>query len=316
MERCFWEDERLTKLNKYLFYTKRFLTMKKYTFASIAFEALQSLNKPSSVKNIWQEIISLGLDKKIDSKGLTPFDTLSSMLSTNVNKPNAIFTKNKDRPALYSIKSTENVNVSNELKNRNIKERDLHKYLVSFAFKSLNTYCKTIFHEKSNKKSFNEWIHPDLVGFSFPFSYSQEVLNFTNNGFDLIKFYSFEVKRELNIGNLRASFFQAVSNSSWAHEGYLVATNIEENAEFRLELERLVKSFGIGIIELRLDDMNKTNVLFQAKVKEKIDWNAVEKLVKENPDFKSFMNDVRIDAYNSKLHEQNYDIVENFDIKK
>jgi hypothetical protein len=30
------------------------------------------------------------------------------------------------------------------------------------------------------------------------------------------------MKKELNFSNLRESYFQAVSNSSWANEGYLV----------------------------------------------------------------------------------------------
>ena len=43
-----------------------------------------------------------------------------------------------------------------------------------------------------------------------------------------VRLWSFEVKKELNVSNARKSFFQAVSNSSWANEGYLVATSISD----------------------------------------------------------------------------------------
>ena len=49
-------------------------------------------------------------------------------------------------------------------------ERDLHPLLVWFAHElQLRVqHCKTIYHEKSVKKGEkqNQWIHPDIVGFS------------------------------------------------------------------------------------------------------------------------------------------------------
>ena len=50
-----------------------------------------------------------------------------------------------------------------------------------------------------------------------------------------------------------------------------------------------------------------------SKTKNKIDWDAVDKLVQENPDFKNFMNDVRIDVSNNKLHKENYDPIKSTD---
>lgn len=43
--------------------------------------------------------------------------------------------------------------------------------------------------------------------------------------------------------------FQAVSNSSWANEGYLVVLQ-EIDSEVLSELRRLNQSFGIGVIKL------------------------------------------------------------------
>nr|WP_288977411.1 hypothetical protein [uncultured Blautia sp.] len=41
-----------------------------------------------------------------------------------------------------------------------------------------------------------------------------------------------------------------MSNSSWAHEGYLVALKISEEPELMDELRRLNNAFGIGVIRL------------------------------------------------------------------
>ena len=51
-----------------------------------------------------------------------------------------------------------------------------------------------------------------------------------------LKIYSFEMKKYLSIANLREYYFQAVSNSSWANEGYLVALNIDKNDKELMEL--------------------------------------------------------------------------------
>jgi hypothetical protein len=40
------------------------------------------------------------------------------------------------------------------------------------------------------------------------------------------------LKKDLNFSNLRESYFQAVSNFSWANEGYLVAVEIDTDKEF------------------------------------------------------------------------------------
>jgi hypothetical protein len=115
------------------------------------------------------------------------------------------------------------------------------------------------------------------------------------------------MKRELSMSNLRESFFQAVSNSSWANEGYLAAPNIDESEDFRSELGRLSGSFGIGVIELNLESPEASQVLFQAKHRDVIDWDGANKLAKENPDFRKFLADVRIDISNCRPHPAEFD---------
>ena len=84
---------------------------------------------------------------------------------------------------------------------------------------------------------------------------------------------------------MKEFFFQALSNSSWANYGYLVAFEI--NDELREEMERLNRAFGIGIIRLS-PFYDTTQVLFPATKKD-VDYYTVDKLCKIYPDFRNFM---------------------------
>ena len=318
--------------------------MAKYTFLTMVEEVLLNQHKPMSAQEIWDEAVSKKLDKKLGSKGQTPWSSVSSRLVVDVrDNPNTAFVRDSVKPARYSLKDKDKSQKSVSEINKLIvmepsqaepedsdaivnlvpekaakypyKERQLHPFVSRFAFYTFRgVYCKTIFHETSSKKNYAEWLHPDIVGFWFPFQdYNKELLALSGNGLSIARFFSFELKRELNFGNLRESFFQAVSNSSWAHEGYLVAANIDEAEELREELSRLSGSFGIGVIELDLADAEQSRVLFPAKGKESIDWDGANKLAKENPDFRKFLADVRIDISNARAHASEFDAVPSLD---
>ena len=90
-----------------------------------------------------------------------------------------------------------------------------------------------------------------MVGIKFLNLQNTASQNFikTINKIDTIKLYAYELKREINNDNeLKKAYFQAVSNSSWANFGYLVAFEISNSLSE--EMGRLNQSFGIGIIEL------------------------------------------------------------------
>lgn len=169
------------------------------------------------------------------------------------------------------------------------QERDLHKLLSSYL-KSQNIYSKTIFHEKSSfsKDDHQKWIHPDMIGINFlnlKNKSSNALLKVINkaDAFDLI---SYELKREIKSDyELKKCFFQAVSNSSWANYGYLVAFEISRN--LMDEMERLNQSFGIGIIELS-GNPYESKMLFQPKFKE-LDFKTMDKLCEINPEFEKFI---------------------------
>ena len=170
---------------------------------------------------------------------------------------------------------------------------------------------KTINHTKGPKKEgLNKWVFPDMVGVYLP-RWHEKVLEFGKKiSGDLPLLFSFEIKKELRLGNYSEAFFQAVSNSSWANEGYLVAAEINGEDNFRSELRRLSGSFGIGIVHLRLDDFGASEILFPARRNPRLDWETMNKLAKASPDFEAFLSSVRIDFDCGRAHNEDYDKVE------
>jgi len=176
--------------------------------------------------------------------------------------------------------------------------------------KKLNSTGKTpwatlsaILHPKSTKKEFGEWVHPDIVGCYFPIDeWNSEVLELSSAvGNTSLTIFSFELKKELNLSKLRESFFQAVSNSSWANESYLVAAEISNNDDFLKELQRLSSSFGIGIIKIDTNDPLSSEILMPATTKERLDWETI------NKDFKEFLKRIKIDLTSNEIRKEKYD---------
>lgn len=315
--------------------------MAKYTFLNLAEEVLLGHSISMSAQEIWEQAVAKGFDSKLGSQGQTPWSTLSARLLVDFrDNPMTAFVRDGVKPARYFLKDKVKSLASITLVNKELdtinddvepeattsidvlapvksakypyKERELHPFVARFAHINFRgAFCKTIFHETSSKKSFTEWLHPDIVGFWFPFeNYNKELLALSGSGLSIARFYSFELKRELNFSNLRESFFQAVSNSSWAHEGYLVAANIDESDEqLREELSRLSGSFGIGVIQLDLANPQASQVIFTATAKDSIDWDGANKLAKENPDFRKFLSNARIDITNAHAHPAEFDPV-------
>lgn len=159
--------------------------------------------------------------------------------------------------------------------------------------------CKTIRHEECKKGEGGEgkWNYPDIVGVYFPYNkyfpyngYEEETLKFLHHtGQKRHKLFSFELKIRIKLSNLKASYFQAVSNSTWANEGYLVVFNIDD--EVLNELRRLNQSFGIGVIKLE-SEISNSKILLPAKERE-IDIPTLNMLVKQSPkDFKPFIEKI------------------------
>lgn len=298
-------------------------------FLELANEVLLLEDKPLVYQDIWEKAVDLKIDRKLNSNGKTPWQTLGARLFVDVrDNENSKFIKVGKRPAKFFLKEKQhliNDTVLEKIEQDDLKkeskkkihylERELHPLLSYFAYTNSNfnrgkaILTKTIFHEKSKKAGLNEWTHPDIVGVYIPIDdWNKEVIelnNLTNaNG---IKIYSFELKRKIDRNNYREIYFQAVSNSSWANEGYLVAAEIREDDELMMELDRLSTSFGIGIILLDLDDIDASKVLYHAEYKKEIDWETVNKLSDINSDYRKFLQDIRIDFESSRIHKAEYD---------
>ncbi|GAA7537468.1 hypothetical protein HpBHB29_04220 [Helicobacter pylori] len=98
------------------------------------------------------------------------------------------------------------------------------------------------------------------------------------------------LKKELSFSNLKESYFQAVSNSTWANEGYLVVFEIKDKDKVLGELRRLNQSFGIGVIKLEFGISN-SEILLPAREKE-IDIPTLNMLLNKSPDFEPFMENI------------------------
>lgn len=263
-----------------------------------------------------------GYDKQLNSEGKTPWATLGALIYVNAkDNPKSPFAQTDSRPKKFYLKSqASQLDLSEtaiskeptvvEKKQFDFLEKDLHPYLTYYAYYHLHCYTKTINHSQSSKKEFGEWVHPDMVGCYFPLEdWKQEVYELSSSiGNISIRLLSFELKRELNFRNLRESFFQTVSNSSWANESYLVAAEVSDEEEFRSELSRLSTSFGIGVIKLNIEDPHSSEIIFPAKYRETLDWETINKLTM-NADFKEFISTVKIDITSKKIHKKEYDQV-------
>lgn len=122
-----------------------------------------------------------------------------------------------------------------------------------------------------------------------------------------VKFYSFEMKKKITWAHLNEYYFQAVSNSSWANEGYLVALDFSTETSFMEELRRLNNAFGIGLIKLNSHDIDSSDILYPARIKEQIDWDTLNKLCEENTDVRDLLLNVKDSINNKRFRENEYD---------
>ena len=166
-------------------------------------------------------------------------------------------------------------------------ERSLHKVFCSYL-RTRNVYAKTIYHEKSSTKadSAQKWVHPDIIGVEFEEFNNDATLSLlkATEPKESVHIYSYELKKKIDSDyQLKQYYFQALSNSSWANYGYLVAFEI--NVDLFEEMERLNNAFGIGIIHMQA---NESRILFTAR-KNQLDDVTIEQLNNLNKDFNTFI---------------------------
>jgi hypothetical protein len=234
---------------------------------------------------------------------------IGSQKENIIKNDNHIFWQDKPRPRIYwySTKNTQEVKEKYELaeeetgnidtdiviSNSPYSEHDLYPILITYLKSELKLYCQRI-DEKCSKNSRgsggNQWLHPDIVAMqTVDKEWNELIRNCIKQGAgQSVRLWSFEVKKELNSSNVRKSFFQTVSNSSWANESYLVATSISD-ANVEQELRMLSALHGVGIILLNVENPTESEMMLPSKARAEIDWLSVNRILVENPDFKDYI---------------------------
>jgi len=272
------------------------------TIKEAILKSLEDLKALSSNKDVYNNIIK---NKYYPfENGKTPEATISALLGDFIRNNDSRIKRVKGNGNFYLyylakfeqeiiindvITSTSEVPKKETKIKKTYQERDLHKLLSSYL-KNKNIYSKTILHEesKNSKDDHQKWIHPDMIGIEFLNLTSKVNKAFMKilNKADTFKITSYEIKKEINTDyELKKCYFQAVSNSSWANYGYLVALEISDS--LKDEMERLNQSFGIGIIELKSNPY-ESKILFQSKFKE-LDFKTIDKLCRVNQKYENFI---------------------------
>lgn len=221
-----------------------------------------------------------------------------------------IFWQDKPRPRVYwydSDKQTdpdpkegndsdpdedENPTSVSLVNNKPLSEHELYPILINYLWSEHKVYCQRI-DEKRSKNSKgsggNEWLHPDIVAMQpIDKEWHELIRSCVKQGAgQSVRLWSFEVKKELTGSNVRKSFFQAVSNSSWANEGYLVAASISTSVE--QELRMLSSLHGIGVILLNTENPSESDIILPSKPRAEVDWQSVNRILVENADFKDYV---------------------------
>jgi len=200
---------------------------------------------------------------------------------------------------------------SNALK---VDEHALYPLLSQYLWKEFKVYSKRIDEKRSSNKrgpNGNRWLYPDVVGMEdLGADWHQEVRDCVNQYSDKrTKLWSFEAKLLINRSNVRECFFQAVSNSSWANFGYLVAAEIGGTDTLK-ELRMLFAAHGIGFIKLDVDNPADSQVLIPARERDEIDWDMANRLATENRDFLEYVKLVKQFYQTGEARPADWDVPE------
>lgn len=196
-------------------------------------------------------------------------------------------------------------------------EHAMYPLLSLYLWEEFGVYSKRIDEKRSSNKrgpNGNRWLYPDVVGMEdLGAEWHQEVRDCVNQYSDKrTKLWSFEAKLLINRSNVRECFFQAVSNSSWANFGYLVAAEIEGQDTLK-ELRMLFAAHGIGLIRLDVDNPADSQVLIPARERDEIDWDMANRLATENRDFLEYVKLVKQFYQTGEARLADWDIPETQD---
>ncbi len=271
------------------------------TFREIAIRSLSEAKKPMAVDEIW-DFAQKTFPSQIKTSGKTPVNSLAVAIYDDLKKSESSpFVFAGERPRRFGLKEWEEakseagVSVSGVARNlEDLSEEGLYPLVSRFLENGLlidqHTLAKRIQHARSKNKGEgqNRWLHPDVVALSIP-KWSQAAMDLAVNLDLFVVFTSVEVKLALTSSTIHESFFQAVSNSSWANRGYLIAREIEDKPEFLRRLRRLSRMYGIGVVKLDIENPEESETLFPSAHRKEVDVEFVDHLASINPDFQSVL---------------------------
>ncbi|AEI38103.1 COG2958 family protein [Zymomonas mobilis] len=242
--------------------------------------------------------------------------------SRRLNDPKIKTIEERPRKYYYSLKSDsaeveaaeyqdKNIVSFNKISQNKISEQDLYPKISSFLKDELKVFSKRIDEKRSSNKygiKGNHWLHPDIVGLEdLGADWDQEVRDCVKGYADKrTKLWSLEVKLLINRSNVRESFFQAVSNSSWANWGYLVAAEIN-GQDTEKELRILSSAHGIGFIWLNVENPLESEIRVPAREKIEIDWDTANRLATENKDFWEYIKQIRQFYQTGEVHDSDWE---------
>ncbi|MEI6131965.1 MAG: HTH domain-containing protein [Bacillota bacterium] len=292
------------------------------TFLEMVRHTLEKANVPLSAEEIWEKGLEFKFAQQVKTSGKTPQMTVAALLYVNIRDDESTsFVISSKRPTRFGLSSWGDKELLAappkivEPHRAQYKEKDLHQILAYYAYNYLKILTRTINDKisKSGVKGKNEWLHPDMVGLDISSikDFSKGVLSFSRQiNQTPVGVFSFEIKRKIEFSNLRECYFQAVSNSRWANKGYLVCAEIDTNdTELIEELSRLALAYGIGVIQLNIENPDESKVLSEAHYNETIEWGFVNYLFELNNDYKTFI-EASIDILKTEeLYREKFDKV-------
>ena len=287
------------------------------TYYEAAKRVLEQSDVPMKSNEIWEKACKLGYDKQIEETGRqnnpdfqmskTPKFSIGSKIYSDIkyNPDTTIFVKiGKAKFFLKSKINNSNKNLINDINNneedteeintKKILEEDLHAPLTNYLY-NMKICSKTINANAANTnlKGKMKWGTPDIVAVTFKDYINKSVLDlFKNINIPTAEIYAYELKLSLTLSNITEYYFQALSNSSWANEAWLVTMEIDENdIDLMEEVKRLNQSFGVGVIKLDYYNPEDSQIIFSAKKRAYLDIDTMHKLCC-NREFQDFIDDV------------------------
>jgi hypothetical protein len=235
-------------------------------------------------------------------------------LKTTEGRPRKYYFSEKSDVAEVAAAESVVAASTNDSSDNKLGEHALYPLLSLYLWEEFGVYSKRVDEKRSSNKrgpNGNRWLYPDLVGMEdLGADWHQEVRDCVNQYSDKrTKLWSFEAKLLINRSNVRECFFQAVSNSSWANFGYLVAAEIEGQDTLK-ELRMLFAAHGIGLIKLDADNPAESQVLIPAREKDEIDWDMANRLATENRDFLEYLKLVKQFYQTGEARQADWDVPE------